>query len=211
MRPLTTAALISVLLLGVGIYHGLATDRWSAPFADDQTGDRFANLKNDFGDWTGERMPRGADDDNKTSVIATRFTNRVTGKWLIASISSGRAGRVSIHNPEHCYLGNGYKVADVIHEETLTLEDGKTAKFWTGHFQKKRSSGIESIRIYWSWTADGNWQAPNYPRLFFAATPTLHKLYLIHPVPLDEISDDAASYKDLMVQYVCELNRHFGP
>src|SRR5258708_3229139 len=112
MRPLTTAALISVLLLGVGIYHGLATDRWSVAIGYDQPGSRFANLKNDFGDWIGERMPRGVDDDSKTSVIITRFNNRTTGKWLIASVTSGRAGRVSVHNPEHCYLGNGYKVAD---------------------------------------------------------------------------------------------------
>jgi hypothetical protein len=200
-----------VLLLGLGIYHGLATDRWSAPVADDAASNRFASMKNDFGDWIGERMPRGDDDDNKTSVVITRFTNRATGKWLIASITSGRAGRVSIHNPEHCYLGNGYKVADAIREETLTLDDGKTAKFWTGHFQKKKPSGMESIRIYWSWTADGNWQAPAYPRLFFAGTPSLHKLYLIHPVPLDDSTDDSASYKDLMVQYVRALNRQFGP
>ena len=31
---------------------------------------------------------------------------------MLTAISSGRAGRVAIHNPEHCYLGNGYKVVD---------------------------------------------------------------------------------------------------
>jgi hypothetical protein len=211
MRSTVTAILVAAALLGVGIYHGLATDRWANPAAEEDSGKVFANLKNQFGDWVGERLPRQADDDSKTAVINTRFTNRNSGRWIITSLTTGRAGRVAIHNPEHCYLGNGYKIADAIREETFTLADGESAKFWTGHFQKKKPSGIESIRIYWGWTADGQWQAPTYPRLFFAAKPRLHKLYLIHPVPLDGTSEDPAPYREFITQYISELNRQIGP
>jgi hypothetical protein len=211
MKSIMSAVMIIGVLLGVGVYHGLATDRWSDPIADEDFGKRFANMKNQFGDWVGERLPRQVDDDNKTAVINTRFTNRSNGRWIITSLTSGRAGRVSIHNPEHCYLGNGYKIADAIREETLSLPGGASAKFWTGHFQKKKPTGIESIRIYWGWTADGQWQAPTYPRLFFAAKPRVHKLYLIHPVPLNGSNDDSAPYREFMTQYISELNRQIGP
>jgi hypothetical protein len=211
MRPIMTAALVVAMLLGVGIYHGLATDRWGNSAAEEDSGKLFAGMPNRFGDWVGERLPRQADDDSKTAVINTRFTNRGSGKWVITSLTTGRSGRVAIHNPEHCYLGNGYKIADSIREESMTLPDGTTARFWTGHFQKKKPSGVESIRIYWGWTADGQWQAPSFPRLFFAAKPTLHKLYVIHPVPLNGAEDDSGPYKEFMTQYISELNRQIGP
>ena len=211
MRHLFASVLASTVLLGAGIYHGLATDRWAEPKADERAGNMFASVSNEIGDWVGERLPHQEDEDSKTSVINMHFTNRITGKWIITSITSGRAGRVSVHNPEHCYLGNGYKLADTIHNETLTEPNGEAAQLWTGHFQKKKGAGVESIRIWWAWTADGRWQAPTYPRLYFAAKPRLHKLYVICPAPADDATDDSASYKEFIAQYTSELSHHVRP
>jgi hypothetical protein len=193
------------------VYHGLATDRWTDPADEHHRGVVFDSLKTDIGDWIGERLPRADDDDAKTSVVNTRFVNRNTGKWLITSLTSGRAGRVAIHNPEHCYLGSGYKVIDSIRVDTLRLDEHGVAHFWTGHFEKKKPAGIESIRIYWAWTTDGHWQAPTHPRLWFAGRARLHKLYLIHPAGAGDSEANSSAYRGFMVQYVTELNRHLAP
>jgi hypothetical protein len=208
MRQLLLATTTCGILLGLGIYHGLATDRWTQASGDTDPGKCFANLPLSFDDWVGERLPRGEGDDDKNSVLTSRFINRINGRWVLTSITSGRAGRVSIHDPEHCYLGSGYKVVDAIRQESFDLPSGKTAKFWTGHFEKKKPSGIESIRIYWGWTVDGQWQAPDYPRLLFAGKATLHKLYMIHPVSQED-EEDSTPFRDFMIKYVTELNRHF--
>ena len=104
---------------------------------------------------------------------------------------------------------SGYKVVDSIREEPITV-NGQSEKFWTGHFEKKKPSGVESIRIYWGWSSDGAWQAPEYPRLYFAAAPRLHKLYLIHPVSGRDAPDDLAAYKEFLTQYVTELSRRIA-
>lgn len=210
-RQLVLCMLAAGLLLAVGVYHGLATDRWSDPEATDHPGVRLADLPLEIGDWKGELLPRGDDDDPKTAARHFRFTEAKTNRWILVAISSGRAGRVAVHNPEHCYLGSGYKVVDEIRTESLPAGPRDQASFWTGHFQKKKPTGLESIRIFWGWTNDGNWQAPAYPRLFFAGAPLLHKLYMIHPVYQNESPDDLAAYRAFMVQYVTELNRRLVP
>src|SRR5262245_36274451 len=170
MKRLIGIAIAAVLLLAVGVYHGLATDRWTHAGADDHPAKWLVNLPMEIGVWKGEVLPRAADDDPKTGVVNCRFTHARTGRWVLTAVTSGRAGRVAVHNPEHCYLGSGYKVVDAIHPESLPAGDA-TGAFWTGHFQKKKATGLESIRIYWGWTANGRWQAPDYPRLFFAGAP----------------------------------------
>jgi hypothetical protein len=210
-RQLIFAIFAALFILAVGVYHGLATDRWSEPKAADQPGSRLADLPLVLGDWKGEVLPRGDDDDPKTAAVNFRFVNSHSSRWMLIAISSGRAGRVAVHNPEHCYLGSGYQLVDEIRLESLSAGPHGQATFWTGHFQKKRPTGLESIRIYWGWTADGDWQAPTYPRLYFAGAPRLHKLYMIHPVPQTESPDDREVYREFMVQYLNELNRRLAP
>jgi hypothetical protein len=209
MRHLILASIIAAMLLGIGVYHGLATDRWSNPAAADSPGKPFANMSLTLGDWKGEVLPRDAEDDSKTSVINMRYTHAVSGRWVVTSLTSGRSGRVAIHNPEHCYLGNGYKVVDSIREESIEA-GGQVQQFWTGHFEKKKPTGVESIRIYWGWTLDGRWQAPSYPRLFFAGKAKLHKLYVIHAVPVGTEVEDEAPYKEFLALYLTELDRRLG-
>ncbi|MFL5340219.1 MAG: exosortase-associated EpsI family protein [Gemmataceae bacterium] len=203
------AGVAAAVLLGVGVYHGLATDRW-AEGAADNPGGPFADFPLAFGDWRGESLPRETDDDPKTTVINSRFTNGKNGKWVLIAITSGRAGRVAIHDPEHCYLGSGYKVVDGIRAESLTEGKQPSSTFWTGHFEKKKPTGVESIRIYWGWSNDGNWQAPAYPRFAFSPTRPLHKLYLVHPVSGHDSADDLAGYKEFLAQYVSELSRRLA-
>ena len=208
-KPLLLSVVTAVILLGVGVYHGLATDRWTNTSTDNPS-QPFVEMPLTFGDWRGELLPPEPDDESKTSVINQRFTNGKSGKWVLTAVTSGRAGRVAIHDPEHCYLGSGYKVVDGIKTESLDSGKQPTTTFWTGHFEKKKPTGVESIRIYWGWSNDGNWQAPAYLHFAFSPTRTLHKLYLVHPVSGRDSTDDLGSYKEFMMQYVTELSRRLA-
>jgi hypothetical protein len=204
MRSLGVPLTVTAALIGVAVYHGLATDRWADPAADVSTAG-LPPLPLTIREWTAEILPRHEDDDRRTSVENRRYRHRSSDAWILTSLTAGRAGRVSIHNPENCYLGNGYQVVDSIRVDTIPVGDRET-RFWTGHFQKKKPSGIESIRIYWGWTTQSDWLAPEYPRLFFAGKSRLFKLYFIHPVEPSSTHSDAI-YREFMVDFLTAWQR----
>ena len=209
MRSLGIALMLAASLAGAGVYHGRATDRWWSASAHDDSDIRTPEVPLTLGDWTGEILPRQEDEDRKTWIQNRRYRHRITGAWVLTSLTVGRAGRVSIHNPEHCYLGSGYQLVDEIREEAIPYAN-QEARFWTGHFEKRKAAEVESIRIYWGWTHDGKWQAPNYPRLYFAGRPRLYKLYFIHPIESGNSATMAAIYRDFMIQFLTEWDRRFS-
>jgi len=44
-----------------------------------------------------------------------------------------------------------------------------------------------ALRIRWSWSRGGSWQAPDNPRLTFAGSSVLYKLYVI--VYMDDVKE----------------------
>jgi hypothetical protein len=210
MKSIVSAIVAASLIVGVGVYHGFATDRWADPAASDHPGRKLTEIPLAIGEWTGEVLPRSAEDDPKTSVEHRKFTNARTGKWIMTAVTTGKPGYVSVHNPEHCYLGSGYRVVDSIQPMSMKLGETKEARFWTGHFEKKKATNVESIRIYWGWTTNGDWQAPNYPRFHFAGRNTLHKLYFIHAVNGHETPEEISVYEDFMRQYLQQINQRIA-
>lgn len=207
MKAHLPALVVAGCIVAVGAYHGSSTGRWSEASTLDNPGQKAAAATTSIGDWHGEILPRDAEDDPKTSIIHCRFTHSKTGKWIMTAVSTGKPGYVAVHNPEHCYLGSGYKIADAIRDQPIPIDNKRDAHFWTANFQKKKTTGVESIRIYWGWTTDGNWQAPNYPRLYFAGRNTLHKLYFIHAATGNESPEEMRFYQEFMTQYIKCLNQ----
>ena len=59
----------------------------------------------------------------------------------------------------------------------------------------------------WSWTTDGRWAAPDYPRLAFAREPALLKLYVVHAAPAEGRSEeDGRAYEEFAARFIKELN-----
>ena len=51
--------------------------------------------------------------------------------------------------------------------------------FWTGDFSKGLPEFSDSLRLFWSWSGDGQWQAPDNARFTFRGQPALYKLYVL--------------------------------
>jgi len=183
----------AALLVGAGAFHGLWTGRWQAP-DDESRRSALATLALELGEWRGEDMPQESVGDKPTFALYRRYTHRQSGRWVAVMLAHGRPGHVSVHNPEHCYLGSGYTLADQIAPDGVEAGGG-AAKFWAANFQKKRATGVESVRIRWTWTTDGRWQAPDWPRLHFATARHLYKLYLIQPASADG-ADERAVFQE---------------
>ena len=72
---------------------------------------------------------------------------------------------------------------------------------------KGESIEPDALRIFWSWSATGNWQAPDNPRLAFARHSVLFKLYIQHQLVSDADPNEEGRSDDFIRLFVEELNR----
>jgi hypothetical protein len=181
------------LLIAGGVVHGMWVHRWSPPVV--QSGvDLLASVDGPVGDWVPSApIPVSERDTPKGTLVSCRnFTNEKANKRAVVSVTRGVPGVVAAHTPDVCFLGSGYKLKGPPSQQTLPLPGGGSASFYVADFEKTSAAGAESVRARWTWTADGTWQAPDYPRLFFAKSqlnlPVLYKLYIVHPIGDEDLT-----------------------
>jgi hypothetical protein len=201
LRPLHLA-IVAAFLAVSGYVHGKWSNRWSNAAAVPSK-DLLSDLDGPIGDWqSGEMVTLNpADVPKNTQCQSRRFMPLKEGKQVVVSITAGSPGAVAVHTPDVCYLGAGYKMRGEVTKQTIALGDGGSASFWVGDFVKNSATGTESLRVRWAWTADGHWQAPDYPRWIFARAPVLYKLYIVHALA----ADDDLTGDDLYRKFVADL------
>jgi hypothetical protein len=190
-----------------GLGHGIWTNRWS-PLEASEGKDLLESLDGTVGDWQpGARLHIDpADIPAKAACTSRQFVPLRPGKPMVVSITSGGPGAVAVHTPDVCYLGAGYKLRGEVTRQTITIGDAR-ASFWVGDFVKTTATGSETVRVHWTWSADGSWQAPEYPRWFFARTNVLYKMYIVQQLSdEDDLTRDDA-YRSFVASLVPQLNR----
>lgn len=203
-----------VLLLAGGVVHGMWTHRWSDPAKSNGEVDLLAKLQSNLGDWQpGATVPVSERETPKGTTVACReFINAKTNKRAVVSMTSGVPGVVAAHTPDVCFLGVGYKLKAPPSKQTLPTAGGGSVTFYLADFEKTSASGTESVRCRWTWTADGTWHAPDYPRLFFAKSqfnlPVLYKLYIVHPIGDEDLTQNDP-YRTFAADLAQALGRQF--
>src|SRR5437764_357191 len=102
-----------LVLSGTAVLHGLWTDRWGKPAQLEAAAARLQGLPDTVGAW--QSKPAELDTASLVNAgaegsWARRFTHRRTGEVLMVILLCGRAGRMSVHRPEHCYRSAGYEM-----------------------------------------------------------------------------------------------------
>ena len=132
-----------------------------------------------IGDWVGEDQVNDVGDPALVN-LTRRYTHARTGRWFLISLTAGHPGLTAVHTPEYCYRGSGYEVAAPIIRRPAQAPHGAAADLWTTQFEKKTPAGLEQLRIFWSWSADGTWHAPAFDaRFYYIGKPLLYKLYVV--------------------------------
>ena len=91
----------------------------------------------------------------------------------------GRGGPISVHTPDICYEGAGYRQLAPEKPKTLESGEGHTDAFNVARFGKPGVVPTQ-MEIYWGWSRDGvTWQAPSNPRVSLARLPALYKMYIV--------------------------------
>jgi hypothetical protein len=174
-----------MVLVGSGVVHGLWTDRWNPSDEVERAGERLADLPADVGSWKGEPVKQDAEDLQQAGALAhysRAFTDPETGEQVMVLLLAGRAARMVVHQPEHCYRSAGFEMSGQPLSLKVTLRGGEEAELWTGLFSRDDPGGAQQLRIFWTWFSGERWEAPANPRLSFARRKVLYKLYVIRNV-----------------------------
>jgi hypothetical protein len=149
------------------------------------------------GPWHGTDVEVDPEPFQQTRAAAywmRRYTKDGVDWPITVILMCGRADHMAIHTPDICYRGAGF---DIIGDPVAikvgiaatssppmtgrTDADGKSiANLWSARFRQQSRAAAQQLAIYWTWSADGNWQAPSSPRWTFAGESFLYKLYVVH-------------------------------
>lgn len=219
------------LLIG-GLVHGFWSDRWRSPEELERARSRVNNVPLDIGAWRGQLLASDleastpavaeaaaanraalnmkADPDSfvqagAQSYWVRSYTHAHTRQSFLVILMCGRPGRMSVHTPEVCYRGAGYEVAADPTRLDVRAAGDKLGELWTARFLKRQ--GVQTdLRLFWAWSLQPPWQAPDNPRWTFRGQPYLYKLYVSHEVPEPGASSLDQPALEFLQQFLPSLN-----
>ena len=205
-----------LLLVAGGVVHGMLTGRWTH---SDMTGiaARVHQVPTQINDWVCIEEGSVSDEELKLaelhSYVMRHYRNQRTGAIVTMLLMCGPTGPVAVHPPTACYAGQGYEqIGDVaVHRVVLTQPAGpnpsspnstETQRLMTAQFRKPGRGSGQKARIFWSWSTNGSWSTPTSPRLEFAGSPALFKLYVTQEahdlLPLDGTTPPEEFLRELL-------------
>ncbi len=199
MARIISCVVALVIIIGTGILHGNGTGRWGAAEALVRASERLDRIPQNIGDWVGhdrEVDPEEVAKAQAERIFARDFVNQKTRMAISVLIVCGRPGTVSVHTPDICFQGQGRIMMNAAPQTvSVDLSGGVgtplMAEFQTADFHRPDSANRQQQRVYWTWSADGDWTAPSDPRVAFFWNNTLYKLYIVRGVsPLEELDPE---------------------
>ncbi|MCA9186268.1 MAG: exosortase-associated EpsI family protein [Pirellulaceae bacterium] len=183
--------LAALVILAAGTYmQAQISERW---VKQDSTllqkfDENLDNVPTVIGDWVGEDEELPQDEfqaSNCKDYISRNFTNQKTGEVISMFLVCGTARNVTIHTPDWCYVGAGFKMESKPAPVTVECEGiSPSPVFSTTTFLKTDDAGdtTQHVRILWSYSDSGVWEGPSYQKFHFRGRPALYKVYIISPV-----------------------------
>lgn len=202
-------AILSIVVPGIAV--GIWSGRWSESHQLKQAVVRLGRVPRDIGEWTGRDVEldrREVEGAGLAGYLSRRYENHRDGRVIDVVLMCGLPGPVSVHTPDVCYRGAGYKLTAPPSRWSPPEEaDGRSAVFWTARFALDDGVTQGVRRILWTWHAGPGWDAPDNPRLTFARFPALYKLYVIQEMgqPDDQAVD--GPYDDFIRALLPELEK----
>lgn len=213
-----TIAIISaaVIIIGTGVLHGYRSNRWGEDVVLTEAVARMDQIPQRIGDWVGtdhEILEEQVKAAEASRVLARNYVNEKDGRAVSLWVVCGRPGPVAVHTPDICFVGSGQVQKDEQQKYAPTLNKDSQSpldvEFWTADFFRPKDLVPRFQRVFWSWSKDGEWEAPQNPRSEFMWNNKLYKIYIIRTVPPNEELeegelDPAIQFGELLVP---ELNK----
>lgn len=184
MRWVLGPILVSIVLIAsFGVVHGFYTDRWGPSGQLEQALSGLERVPSEINGWTGQDQEHDPEELIRAGIrggIFRRYSSSRTKESVSFLIVCGRGGPISVHTPDICYTGAGYRQLETEVMREVASGDGSIHTFKVARFVKPGAVVPTQLEIFWSWSRDGvNWQAPENPRLALARSRALYKMYVI--------------------------------
>lgn len=170
------------IVISAGFIHGAWTNRWRPNAELQQVVSRFAEVPSTWSGWTSEKIkldPRELKAAGAVGTFSRRYIDSVSGEAVSVFVLAGSPGDIAVHTPDICYPGAGYVLGPIEKTEVEIEGTSQRAKLFTSTATRNRPDSLQRIRLYWAWTVDGSWTAPDDARQTYVSVPVLCKLYLI--------------------------------
>jgi hypothetical protein len=211
MRRTLPMATALVLVIAAGLVHGQWTRRWGRSDAVESAAARLERIPLTLGDWHAQSETlsrRQLEVAEIAGYVARRYENRAGKGAVTILLVCGRPGPISVHTPDICYAGAGFEPLQPPSRVTLPGDSSDPpAEFWSAVLSKPGASGPTHLRILWSWSATGAWEAPDNPRLAFAPRQVLDKLYVIRTLSAADEKLETDPSLDFLRVFLPELER----
>jgi hypothetical protein len=182
--------LVAAIALVIGA--GAVRARWTSRQADLRdvlaTAARLENVPVNVGEWVGTAHPFDLSEYRAAGIqgaLLRTYRHKGTGQEVTLMIVCGRPGPISVHTPDVCYPGSGYRVLSEIRTTINDHPGTPPHEFWKLRMNKVDSVVSEHLNVTYGWSFNGHWQAPqrDAARFVFASAPVLFKLYVQYQVP----------------------------
>ena len=209
---MTVPILLACLLtLCSGVLHGRMSRMWGVDEKMDQAADLLDGMPPQFGPWQQEgSYPLG---DSAMELLQCRgylhhgYRNAETGQFLRVAVMVGPGSKISVHVPEICFESTNYTLIQNRRRLDLEHEQG-TDSFWTVAFQSNDVSQ-RRLNVYYGWSANDGWVAPQMPRWSVAGSPILYKLQLTEEVPATGDASGTGA-EDFLKRFLPVLNERLA-
>lgn len=177
---LKIAAAVLCTLGGAGLIEGRFSDDSRSSEQLELASATLSRLPLQCGDWTAAPLTLNPEElkiAEASGAILRKYTNQLTGQTATVLALCGRPGPISVHPPTACYRARGYRITDV-QLPVQIAECGRGHSVLAAEFTNPAGFAQDRVGILWTWSTDGEWSAPSNPRIEFAGTPALFKLYV---------------------------------
>jgi hypothetical protein len=189
-RYLTLFGAGAVVVLS-GAVHGKWTGRWGDDTALEDAVARLGRIPLAVGDWRGADQVLGREETEAARIAGycyRRYENLRSRHAVTVLLACGRPGPIAVHTPDICFEGAGYRrLAPPAPCRLAYGGDDRAAGFRTMRMRQAEAASPTELRIFWSWSAGGAWQAPDNPRVAFARRRALYKLYVLREYAGEEV------------------------
>lgn len=216
--PIAAGLLIVVV---TGVAHGIWTNRWGFSNEPGASAARLQGIPLTVGKggepWVTWKAGKPENIDPQQKEIGDiegdqviEYTNQRTGTVVRVVVVCGSAGPISVHSPDVCYQGSGYKRIQPSGRQPI--EGGaQPAEFEAATFTRSEQGVPVFLRIFWAWGADGRWSAPENPRWTYRHRPALFKLYAVRRLSRADEPLATDPCADLLRVLLPELDKQLFP
>jgi hypothetical protein len=194
MKYIPFAVVIVILAAGT-LIEGKFSDRWGRKSSEklEAFTARLKDVPMNVGGWDGEDDAINEEEfkaSNCAGCLSRTYRNR-EGQQVNVYVVSGTARHVTIHTPDWCYVGAGYKMEMEPQQYSMTEVPLEHApEFLTTRFLKETALDTHRIRIFWSFSDNGDWIGPRMPKPAFAGKNAMYKIYMITQIDGQSIGAD---------------------